>query len=364
MDEIDINLLDAWWWVRKRVLADPEEARKRAARRHRVTVRAPLRQWCLCLRASDTRIHGANCMVHPAPPPETLPEPWASEVGHSVLEPDEPAYALIERQRMHQLTLPGETIRKLMKPVYVPRPGIDWKLFAARCGVTKHYLRQWMRNGQVRVDHYRNAYSLGQRGRAVPMVFTPKAIDPNAFDSRPPDAMWGSLWTGLWQRLPEQFHQTVTRVPRWRMLRGRRVFRGWTWVCPGRIGPDGGYLGCGRTCNRLFGPLAAWTLPEAIDDRLDLAGWSPGFDKTGDGQTNGGRSFACKQCWGVRDASLVGGDGWNTFVTHVSGGLLYGHEVDRPVELAPQVRKRRKTKRRESKVESRKSKGGKLRAER
>jgi hypothetical protein len=33
--------------------------------------------------------------------------------------------------------------------------------------------------------------------------------------------------------------------------------------------------------------------------------------------------------------------GWNDFVTHISGGLLYGHEVKRPLEEAPMIRKNR-----------------------
>ena len=31
--------------------------------------------------------------------------------------------------------------------------------------------------------------------------------------------------------------------------------------------------------------------------------------------------------------------GWNDFVTYISGGLLYGREVERPLDEAPVVRK-------------------------
>jgi DNA-binding CsgD family transcriptional regulator len=187
------------------------------------------------------------------------------------------------------------------------------------------------------------------RGRPVPMAYTPSPIDPNAFDGRPPLSIFGSSWQGLWEKMPEEFVMTAERFARYRLLNGRQVFRGWTWICPGRVGPDGEYIGCGRTCNRLFCPRPVWTVPQAVNDRLEiempddsgLAGsWSPGFTDPDQGK----RSFACKSCWGIRDMTLVGPDGWNMFVSHLTGGLLYGHEVERPKDEAPQRRLRREWK--------------------
>ena len=37
---------------------------------------------------------------------------------------------------------------------------------------------------------------------------------------------------------------------------------------------------------------------------------------------------------------MIGRSGWNTFVAHMTGGLLYGHEVERPGIEAPAIRRR------------------------
>jgi DNA-binding CsgD family transcriptional regulator len=340
MDRIDFNLAEAWNRVSTRVRADRVEALRRAGRLGTVNVREPIRAWCLCLRASDTRLTSMNCIVEPI-----IRDEWDS------LGPDEGTDTIIASHRPHMLTVPGGVIRTLMQPVTIPWPGEDWKRVAEKCGVTKFMLVNWIRNGQIRIEYRVPARTVGGRGRRVPLVYTPSPIDPNAFDARPPQMLWGSAWQGMWERIPEEFEQKAERVPRHRMLNGRQVFRGWTWVCPGRVGRNGEYMGCGRTCNRLFGPLRPWTIPQALNDRLDiemaadsgLAGaWSPGFTDP----EHGRRSFACKRCWGVRDVSLLGPDGWNVFVTHLTGGLLYGHEVERPEDEAPQIRRRRYSKRR------------------
>jgi hypothetical protein len=38
---------------------------------------------------------------------------------------------------------------------------------------------------------------------------------------------------------------------------------------------------------------------------------------------------------------MAGWRGWNEFVSIISGGLLYGREVPRPLDESPCVRKRR-----------------------
>lgn len=71
-----------------------------------------------------------------------------------------------------------------------------------------------------------------------------------------------------------------------------------------------------------------------------LAGaWEPGLSEPEVGF--GHRRFACKECWQVRNITLTDHSGWNDFVTHISGGLLYGQEVERPLTEAPLHRKRR-----------------------
>jgi hypothetical protein len=53
----------------------------------------------------------------------------------------------------------------------------------------------------------------------------------------------------------------------------------------------------------------------------------------------GGRSFACKTCWGVRPVCMANESGWNEFIAQVSGGLLYGRDVPRPLDICPFERK-------------------------
>ena len=330
MDQIDINLFQAWNRISADVRADRVEALRRAERQFGRTIRRPMRVWSLCLRASDTRLSPGNCAVGP--------------MEGEPLGPDDSSDVLIDKHRPHELTIPGTTIRELTRPVQINWPGEDWTVVAAKCGVRKQLIRKWMENGTVRVFEHRPAWSMGKRGQAVPIVYTPSPIDPNGFNASGPDRMWGSLWQHMWEKLPEEFVQTAGRVPMYQTRGGRRVFKRWKWVCPGRIGPNGEYIGCGRTCYRLYGPLPPWTVPEALDDRLEiempgdsgLAGaWSPGFTDWSRGQ----RSFACSECWGLRNFSLLGPEGWNLFVTHLTGGLLYGHEVERPMDEAPEVRK-------------------------
>ena len=74
---------------------------------------------------------------------------------------------------------------------------------------------------------------------------------------------------------------------------------------------------------------------------LKLAGtWHPGMED----ELVELRSFACARCWRVKGFSLLRGRGWNEFITHVSGGLLYGREVKKP-EWLREVRKNREGRR-------------------
>ena len=164
-------------------------------------------------------------------------------------------------------------------------------------------------------------------------------IDPQADDGRGPWEAWGTLWQGLWERIPEDYTQRVQRTTRLRTKRDDSVadpghfrgyfrghFRGWDWKCPGRVLATGQYLKCGRVCKKLWMPLPAWTIGDYLQGRAGGA-WDklPKFDI--------GRSrFACSKCWGMR-FDPVGTDpdeAWNRFVSVISGGLLYGREVLMP----------------------------------
>jgi hypothetical protein len=135
-------------------------------------------------------------------------------------------------------------------------------------------------------------------------------------------------------------------------------FKGWEFVCPGRLTADMKLTGCGRRCTYLYAPQTVWTLANAIAGAADvgfdmpedsgLAGqWHPGMkDSIGN---NLPRSFACKTCWGVRSACMANRHGWHDFITHISGGLLCGSDVPRTLEICRTSRKKRMYTRKQTK---------------
>ncbi|MEM6552149.1 MAG: hypothetical protein AAF750_08475 [Planctomycetota bacterium] len=81
----------------------------------------------------------------------------------------------------------------------------------------------------------------------------------------------------------------------------------------------------------LYGPLPVMTVGRWLDDPLglpitsELQGlWHPAqHDPHRDT-----RAFACKDCWNIRGTDFATYRGWNTFITHLSNGLLFGRDVD------------------------------------
>jgi len=244
----------------------------------------------------------------------------------------------------------GGTIRELTKPIKLPWPGVGIREAAKIMGRSRGVIQDWRRKGALQV-RYERRHRSPEGG--WPKVWSDSPLDPNHDRAEPPHRIWGSLWQGLWQRLPEQFELQVKRVPSFRQFRGFECFRGWKFVCPGRMDENEQFKGCGRECFYLYGPQSVWTVGAAMDiqDGFDLpaesglAGqWIPGaVDPV---QSTGPRTFACKACWQLRSACLANRNGWNDFITHITGGLLCGREVERPESIAPVVRKRREYTRR------------------
>jgi hypothetical protein len=392
MDKIDQLLLEAWNRISAKVRRDRVEALKRSRRRFKGVLTRPMREWCLVIRASDTRINDYRATVEPVLP---LPsgEGWGEGAGALSLPSGEgwgegsdervthAASALtpnpsptgrgewadfshnpIESHQPHFVTLSGTLIRELTKPVKIPWPGVTYQQVADMLGRTKESLYEWVRKGVFRVNRYREfkypehgrrrgpapraphpehiARILGRCGEGRPYVWTPSPIDPNDFHGRTPHAMCGTLWQGLWQDLPEEYTLRVLRVPRERIQSTRdgprQKFLGWEFVCPGRLDADRQPMGCGKRCTYLYGPQTVWTLAKALmgtgeageensfemPEDSGLAGqWFPGLADPV--SATGPRSFACKTCWGVRSAVMCNETGWNDFITHISGGLLY-----------------------------------------
>ena len=334
MDQLDVILLDAWNRISKRVRRNRVAALKRSRRRFKGVLTRPMREWCVVIRASDTRINEYN----------------------AIIEPD----GAIERQEVHMAVLRGELIRQMTKPVSIPWPGVTYRQAAALCGREYKTIKNWIREGVFKVENWRefkfpegNKRSKAQRGR--PHVWTPSPIDPNNFEGRSPHAVWGTLWQSLSARVGDDFELQVKRVPKHRPYRGEMRFRGWDFACPGRINAHGERISCGRRCTYLYYPQAVWTLAKMLAGTGDggfempkgcgLAGaWYPGEGNPIAVAAHGQVVFACKTCWNVRSACMANYNGWNEFIAQISGGLLYGRDVQRPADVCPVVRKKREYK--------------------
>ncbi|MEM1109075.1 MAG: hypothetical protein AAGH99_10355 [Planctomycetota bacterium] len=302
MDELDTNLLLAWEEVRAKLAADPAARARRYERGLRSALRRPVRAWCVSVKASDTRIE------------------------HGAMEDGEAAEACRERER-HRVVLFGELVRHLVRPVEIDLPGLRYDVAAGRLGIDLRTIVDWMDKGWV---ESRREKVPGRRGLPTRFVFTRRGgIDVCFPQGR--DARWGTLWRGLWDRVPTGFEQTVERVPRLRPgacggvdsgEEGWRDFYGWDWVCPGRVLADGTEAGCGRVCKKLVAPLPVWTIGRAISSDLPevpIADYEPERVR-----------FACARCWNVQHMPSDLNTAWNQLVTAISGGLLYGREVERP----------------------------------
>jgi hypothetical protein len=273
MDQLDTHLERAWAALSARCRSDRREAARRFRRTRGCLLRRPPRAWCLCLRASDTRISPFNAIIDITADPR-YPHPLALEVHD--------ADHALRLGTPHAITLDGETIRDLTRPVSIAWPGVEWTIAAAMLGRHPCSIARWIKRGVLRVFERRPAHALGRGGRPIPIVWSPSPLDPNAFEAAAPDPVWGTLWRHLSDRMPLNYALTVTRVPRDRPVTvrsregGRWIDirrRGWEFICPGRLNLDGSLRACGRRCTRLYAPQTIWTLPMALgpDEAFDLA---------------------------------------------------------------------------------------------
>ncbi|MFK7790859.1 MAG: hypothetical protein AB8C95_15365 [Phycisphaeraceae bacterium] len=299
MDELDTLLLQAWGRVSEELQNKPWAMGRRMERVSRKELRRPVRAWCLPLRASDSRI-GAHELRN------------------------EFNTACYDRGFNHRLVLRGDRVRALCKPVRIGWPGVPVPKAAKLLGRDERTVWSWVKKGRLeRANPDRRKIGRRDKVWSGPM-------DPQADEGRGPWEVWGSLWRHLYDRVPMDFVQRVERTARVRHKRRDHDrhpghYRGWDWVCPGRVLATGQRVPCGRICKKLWLPLPAWTIGDALGDRAGQA-WQvmPRLEQAG-------RSFACAKCWGVRFDNIDSDpdEAWNRFISVVSGGLLYGREVDR-----------------------------------
>lgn len=292
---IEQAVSEAWRRMQPILRANPNELAIRLARRRSPILLRPPRAWCLAVRASDARISPLN---------------W-------VMIPDKPVEFDRERHRRvyreHEVRLEARNLRRICAPFFIPKPGLDTRDLAKHLGVEPVTLWYAIKRGELSVHYYRGLE--GRHGKPVPIVYSPHMIDPAGIPLiGKPDLIWGAAWKYLCHRIPEDVYQAVRRRPIFRN-QGELKFRGWVWVCPG----------CGRDARRLFYPMPPLMLADFVDTSEKCG--SP------DAVQPPNATFACLKCHHIRYYTRVNRDGWNEFISHITGGLMYGHEVARPPGL-------------------------------
>jgi DNA-binding NarL/FixJ family response regulator len=321
-EDLERAIVEAWLRVRDEILADPDELRRRLARRRMKSLTRPPRAWCIALRASDRRINLANAMITP----EHAISKYSLEHPYEVIE--------------HEVVLVKRTLQRLCRPKQIAWPGQDVKEVAQMLGV----LPQGLRTARHRAA-YRERYCKGlggKWGRPVPVIHRRELLDPSMarLHSRP-HPVWGSNWEFLPDMMSDDFEQAVKRRPVYRpfgrgggaearegqVYKEECQFLGWRWVCPG----------CAKEVRTIYYPVAARTLFHSwFKDpvkQLELS------DADLMGEAAG--TFACYKCHGVRFFSSIEAGCWNEVIGRLSGGLLYGCEVEKPADF-PEERKNRR----------------------
>ncbi|MEM6258572.1 MAG: hypothetical protein AAGI37_09700 [Planctomycetota bacterium] len=299
-----------------------------------------------------------------APSPGSSPDPSLQGGGYPDPHPRSSSCGdPVRAQVAHEIVLDGDVLQRLGGPVRIDYPGVPLTEAAALLGRDYGGMRRWLPVGAGRSRVERDTlgrrgrtydgrlqwaafedpgYALkvryeppgrhNRRGREVPVVWSDHPLDPGASKGRPPAWWWGSMWTGLSEKIPSAFEQVVQRVPRLMPYpsqhgEGERAlrFRGWLWTCPC----------CGKAVPKLYAPLPVWTIGQylGVEEGLAVEGlsgeWLPGVIDRWAGR----RRLKCRRCWRVRDGGAADLHGWNEFVAYMSGGLLYGHEVEQPADF-------------------------------
>src|SRR5689334_13156831 len=105
MDDVELFIRRAWEKLRPVLEREPEEMRRRLARRQSATLRRPPRAWCLAVRATDTRLG-----------------PYMTRVP--------------EFGEANAVVLDCAALRKLCRPVRIDPPGETLSEVAAKLGVS------------------------------------------------------------------------------------------------------------------------------------------------------------------------------------------------------------------------------------
>jgi DNA-binding CsgD family transcriptional regulator len=378
MDQIDLALNQAWGAMLDRIAADPGELARRRARAARVRAR-PVRAWCLAIRAGDARIddwglswtvddaaqagrahnvpltqwdlEDLSVPVHIRWPGLPLGE-FAAALGRcpaniaqwrrkgAVRAEKIDARALDRRIgaqiHLHWADSPLDPNAALGRPPH-PMWGTLWQSLA------KNVPRDWSCTlRRLRAGDRPNPEWFwqcpGRFHRATDLLGgqCEGATDPRSERSapRPPPGPAGHA--------PVATGQPATAGA----ARGTQR--------PGSNAPAGQaqppspepadsqrppappllHVPCDRLVKTLYLPLPCWTIADFRGEAEALGIPSPPWADLH------GQLPACIHCWRVVGTTTVTSEGWNQLVSHVTGGLLSGREVRRPIEEAPSQRRR------------------------
>jgi DNA-binding NarL/FixJ family response regulator len=324
MNEVESAVLEAWNRVIPRLRRDPEDLQRRLARRRSATLNRPPRDWCLAIRASDTRINTSGAILIP---------------DHAVLlnDAEHPG-----RYVSHQVVLDADLLRKLCRPINMDG---EWDVrdAARTLGRNRRSMSKVLRNGAFDVWRIRGSFN-----RLTPIIAFRGHHDPNhARNFHMPDRAWGKLALDHTGVVPDDLEQAVIRTPWYLQRRARHrnphrwLFRGWRWRCPA----------CGHKVRTLYYPLPIWTFVHALGQDLSREGKlirprpiyqlvprppDPMDPRPEHEQPRRLRTLAPPDenpdapPRPVRYMSPNAADYWNEIVSYLTAGLLYGREVERP----------------------------------
>jgi len=307
MDDLDRLILETYLKIVPTLT--PDQLRARLARRNTGALSRPPRAWCLAIRASDRRINNDTAIITPyqAIRSRTQPHP-------------------------HDVCIDAKLIRHLCQPVELV-PYTTWIDLAKSLGIHPESLRHGVRSGHFRTHHCKGLD--GKRGKPVPVILNFETLDPTAGRLRQPtDPLWGSVWRYAATRVPETFEQTVHRRPTFAAYNGSPRFRGYRWLCPK----------CERLVRILYYPLPPYNIPRYLqqDPAQLLSVSDSSFILHPSAFPSNLSSFACHSCHHIRFFTRTTRDSWGHFITHVTAGLLFGHEIPKPKDFnAPTHRKRK-----------------------
>ncbi len=385
MRDIERVLTDAWLAVREKVFADSDELGKRLARRRKPSLTRPIRFYCIAIKANDRRINRMTAIMMP-------------EKAH-----------LARPGMAHEVVVDKRLVERLVERVELRGwRSHEYAQAARKLGVSASTIGRYVRNGKLNCDRI---HGLGGKKIAVPLVWARdgECFDPNSTHACDrPDPAWGPMWMHLALDVPDEFAQTIERVPvfahhvlgskktakrsslkrvadddaagdpygdawfddepeddpndtvgiddeahSWMKLgdwapphetrvaseadgdaivdtrapdatpgmpaRSAANWRGWRWVCPG----------CGKRVATIFYPTAPPLITEYLNDEPRIAPHEADAPPTPPG------TFACHDCHHIHYWSRLNHKSWNMLVCYLSGGMLYGKEVEKPAWWEP-----------------------------